>query len=328
LGLIEHTRSRGRENVWRLTASGTELERAIWLQTPAAVQRSVALDLLRDRGGRPNHRAVSVLRLIAAEPGLSNLEIARRVGIEQDSRISALLSRLARLGLIEKTKTGGRQNVWQLTASGKELDAAIGRETAALGRSAALDLPGGFRGGLSDDAVSALRVIAAQPGHNNTEIAVRAGIERTGTTSKLLARLAGLGLIENTKTGGVENAWQLTASGTQLQRAIRQETEAPVARSTALDLPKDRGGRLNHRAVSVLRAIAAEPGLSNSDLAERVSIRATSQMSRVLARLVRLALIENAVDAPALFEANAWQLTASGRNLESAIRRESPDAAL
>jgi hypothetical protein len=51
-------------------------------------------------------------------------------------------------------------------------------------------------------------------------------------------------------------------------------------------------------------------------------------MSRVLTRLVRLALIENAVNGPALFEANAWQMTAGAESLPSAIRRESPDAGL
>jgi DNA-binding MarR family transcriptional regulator len=66
-------------------------------------------------------------------------------------------------------------------------------------------------------------VIASEPGLSNTEIARRLHIEPTGKISKLLARLAGLGLIENTKTEGVENAWQLTVPGVELEAAIRED---------------------------------------------------------------------------------------------------------
>ena len=77
------------------------------------------------RGGRLNHRVVSVLRVIAANPGLSNNDIALRVGIEGKGDASALLSRLARFGLIENPRTRGRENEWQLTAAGRELETAI-----------------------------------------------------------------------------------------------------------------------------------------------------------------------------------------------------------
>jgi DNA-binding MarR family transcriptional regulator len=77
------------------------------------------------RGGRLNHRVVSVLRVIAANPGLSNNDTALRVGIEGKGDASALLTRLARFGLIENTRTRGRENEWQLTPAGKELETAI-----------------------------------------------------------------------------------------------------------------------------------------------------------------------------------------------------------
>jgi hypothetical protein len=77
------------------------------------------------------------------------------------------------------------------------------------------------------------------------------------------------------------------------------------------------------RAATAVGAAGKDAGPRAIDSAPRP---ATSQMSRVLARLV--ALIENTVNDPALFEANAWQLTASGKNLQSAIRRESLDAGL
>ena len=142
-------------------------------------------------------------------------------------------------------------------------------------------------GRLSDDAVSVLRVSAAEPGLSNNEIALRVGISDQNSMSQLLARLARRGLIENTRTQGRYNVWQLTAAGIELESAIRQETPAPVARRIALDLLKNRGGRLNHRTVSVLRVIGAEPGLSNDEIALRVGIKGKGDTSTLLARLAR-----------------------------------------
>ncbi len=68
-----------------------------------------------------------------------------------------------------------------------------------------------------------LDVIAGQPGLSNNEVAERAGISDPGQVSKLLARLKGLGLIENTGAGqasGAANAWRLTGEGRALQRKL------------------------------------------------------------------------------------------------------------
>jgi DNA-binding MarR family transcriptional regulator len=99
----------------------------------------MALDLLKERGGHLNHRAVSLLRVIAANPGLSNKDIALRVGIESKGAASTVLARLARLGLIENTRRGGRENEWQLTASGREIERATRHENPAAGLSAKHD---------------------------------------------------------------------------------------------------------------------------------------------------------------------------------------------
>jgi hypothetical protein len=61
-----------------------------------------------------------------------------------------------------------------------------------------------------------LRAIARAPYSNNREIAQAAGLADEGQTSKLLARLAARGVIENVGVGaarGEPNAWLLTASG-------------------------------------------------------------------------------------------------------------------
>jgi AcrR family transcriptional regulator len=68
-----------------------------------------------------------------------------------------------------------------------------------------------------------LMSVAAQPGSSNRAIGTSAGIGDQGQASKLLTRLHGLGLIENTGAGlarGAPNAWALTEKGAEIERAI------------------------------------------------------------------------------------------------------------
>jgi len=319
--LSENTRKGGRYNAWQLTAAGEELESAIRKETPAPVARRVALDLLRSRGGRLNHRAVWALRAIGAEPGLSNEQIALRVGIKGRGDISSLLARLVRFGLIESTGGGGRPHVWRLTATGSELDQASGPGIPAPKRSRSQDLMEDSGGPLSDRAVDVLRVIGAEPGLSNGGVALRLGAKDESRVSHLLAPMRRRGLIENTRTGGRENIWQLSATGEELERAIWVETSAVVQRKVALDLLRDPGGRLNGRAVAVLRLIGAEDGLSDGELARRVGAGDQSRMSQLLARLARFDLIEHTRSGR---PKNVWQLTDSGRELNRMIAEQTP----
>ena len=71
--------------------------------------------------------------------------------------------------------------------------------------------------------VRVLMAVAAQPGGSNRQIADGSGIADQGQISKLLARLHGLGLIENTGAGsvrGAPNSWVLTDTGWEVQGAI------------------------------------------------------------------------------------------------------------
>jgi AcrR family transcriptional regulator len=71
--------------------------------------------------------------------------------------------------------------------------------------------------------VRVLMFIAENRGASNSEIALGAEIEDQGQVSKLLSRLAGLGLVRNlgdTRRGTV-NAWRLTSRGERLERAAR-----------------------------------------------------------------------------------------------------------
>ncbi len=67
-----------------------------------------------------------------------------------------------------------------------------------------------------------LSAIAEQPGASNRQVGVGAGIADQGQVSKLLQRLARLGLIVNVWAGqerGMANQWQLTPLGADIERA-------------------------------------------------------------------------------------------------------------
>ncbi len=72
-----------------------------------------------------------------------------------------------------------------------------------------------------------LEGVAERPGGSNRLVAERAGIHDAGQVSKLLRRLASLGLLMNTGPGhlkGEPNAWTLTAKGERVARSIRSHT--------------------------------------------------------------------------------------------------------
>ncbi len=105
------------------------------LHMPALESRP---DSLRSRGSRNTdpldglnmrltHRTVRVLMVIAEHPGASNREIAEGSGIADQGQISKLLTRLARLKLVENTGDGqekGASNAWHLTARGEQVERA------------------------------------------------------------------------------------------------------------------------------------------------------------------------------------------------------------
>jgi AcrR family transcriptional regulator len=71
--------------------------------------------------------------------------------------------------------------------------------------------------------VRVLLAVAATPGGSNRQVADGSGIGDQGQISKLLARLHGLGLIENTGAGsvrGAPNSWVLTDRGWEVQSAL------------------------------------------------------------------------------------------------------------
>jgi AcrR family transcriptional regulator len=75
--------------------------------------------------------------------------------------------------------------------------------------------------------VRVLLAVAATPGGSNRQVADESGIADQGQISKLLARLHGLGLIENTGSPamrGAPNAWVLTDRGWEVQGALSRNS--------------------------------------------------------------------------------------------------------
>jgi DNA-binding MarR family transcriptional regulator len=80
--------------------------------------------------------------------------------------------------------------------------------------------------------------------------------------------------------------------------------------------------RLTYRTVRVLVTIASDPGASNREIADRAGVQDQGQISKLLARLEHLGLVQNSGAGPVRGEPNAWWLTPRGREVEQIIRRQ------
>jgi|HubBroStandDraft_3_1064219.scaffolds.fasta_scaffold06451_2 AcrR family transcriptional regulator len=111
----------------------------------------------------------------------------------------------------------------------------------------------------------------------------------------------------------------------QGQAAAQRELQRPIA--SRPDLPRERfksplGGldmRLTYRTVRVLSAIARHPACSNRQVGKAAGIDDQGQMSKLLARLQRLGLVDNADAGSARGAPNAWVLTTRGESVMASI---------
>jgi AcrR family transcriptional regulator len=110
------------------------------------------------------------------------------------------------------------------------------------------------------------------------------------------------------------------AAAKELSRPAPAPT--PGRRRPAGDPLKDLDMRLTYRTVRVLIAIASTPRTSNRQVGEAAGIADQGQISKLLQRLENLGLIENIGAGHARGEANAWQLTSKGQEVERTIRAD------
>jgi AcrR family transcriptional regulator len=73
--------------------------------------------------------------------------------------------------------------------------------------------------------------------------------------------------------------------------------------------------RLTYRTARVLRAAGVHPGASNRQVGEQADLHDQGQISKLLARLQRLGLLQNTGAGQAKGERNAWQLTPLGERV-------------
>jgi AcrR family transcriptional regulator len=100
---------------------------------------------------------------------------------------------------------------------------------------------------------------------------------------------------------------------TRAMPAAKLATRKPAERSRReVDPLQEVPMRLTYRTARVLECIAAYPGISNRQVAERAGISDQGQVSKLLARLKRLDLTANVGKGHAKGEPNAWKLTPLG----------------
>jgi AcrR family transcriptional regulator len=130
-----------------------------------------------------------------------------------------------------------------------------------------------------------------------------------------------MGMIVLPYLGLAVAARESAAPPVRVARPARGRPSAPAEGDPLRDLHM----RLTYRTVQVLLAIgelgAGGSGPSNRRVADAAGIADPGQISKLLARLEHLALIENNGAGPARGEPNVWSLTPKGREIERAIRR-------
>jgi AcrR family transcriptional regulator len=89
---------------------------------------------------------------------------------------------------------------------------------------------------------------------------------------------------------------------------------------SASELLRDIPMRLTYRTALVLEGVAEHPGVSNRFAAEYAGISDQGQVSKLLARLERLGLLQNTGEGQPKGEPNAWRLTSTGLRVTQSIR--------
>lgn len=138
-------------------------------------------------------------------------------GHEEES-LSDLLGPL--MGMIVLPYLGREQ-------AAREVELASSEQRPSIVRAPARHPDGSLDGldmRLTYRTVRVLMALAEFPGASNRELAERSDIADQGQISKLLTRLARLGLVTNVGEGqekGMSNSWHLTDRGAQIERATR-----------------------------------------------------------------------------------------------------------
>jgi AcrR family transcriptional regulator/DNA-binding MarR family transcriptional regulator len=109
------------------------------------------------------------------------------------------------------------------------------------------------------------------------------------------------------------------AAAKELARPV-PAARASVQRSGGGYPFRELGMRLTYRTLRVLDAVACNPGASNRLVGDAAGVGDQGQISKLLARLARLGLIENTPGASGQGLSNAWALSEEGERVARSIR--------
>jgi AcrR family transcriptional regulator/DNA-binding MarR family transcriptional regulator len=195
----------------------------------------------------------------------------------------------------------------------------------------------------------ALAAVAGRPGLNNSEVSEIIGLADHSQVSRMMKRLCDQGLVENTQahTKRQARAWRLTSDGEAVIDAHRplKQAQRKAAKGGKLATKSTRRGKREQIAAvgtdrprtairmtaltrQVLASIAelsrwgASP--TNREIAQAAGVKDAGQASRLLARLEKHGLLQNAGGLAK--GANAWRLTPRGEELLNAGRVASKGA--
>jgi AcrR family transcriptional regulator len=147
----------------------------------------------------------------------------------------------------------------------------------------------------------------------------RLSSERPEQLADLLGPL--MGVIVLPYEGSAAAQRELQRPTPQTPRTSKRASRGSVSRSSGdpfVDLPM----RLTYRTLRVLAAIGEQPDASNREVANVAGVTDQGQMSKLLTRLEKLALVENGTEQnhQPTGEPNAWRLTPRGEAIERATR--------
>jgi AcrR family transcriptional regulator/DNA-binding MarR family transcriptional regulator len=107
-----------------------------------------------------------------------------------------------------------------------------------------------------------------------------------------------------------------SAARRELNRSVPAVRKAQPSRTNPL---RDLDMRLTYRTVRVLLTIAQHHGASNRQIGEQAGVHDQGQISKLLARLERLGLIQNTGEGHTKGAPNEWTLTTKGQDVQHAI---------